>query len=180
MPAPARRLLTLALFTASLVLLPVTAAAAASSCLLPPVPARIVVPFQQPACLWCPGNRGVDYGTPAGTTVRAAGAGTVSFAGPVAGAVWVTVAHAGAMLTSYGPLRALAVRRGAVVVAGDLLGYSAGSLHFGVRVDGRYVDPGPLLGESVHLVPRLVPLGGRIAPPPERRCPAGGARPAVR
>ena len=178
--SPAPRLLTLALVALPLMLLPVASADAAGSCLLPPVPARVVVPFQQPGCLWCPGNRGVDYGTPAGSLVRAAGAGTVSFAGPVAGAVWVTVAHEGGMLTSYGPLRALAVRRGAVVVAGDPLGASVGSLHFGVRVDGRYVDPEPLLGEPVHLVPRLVPLSGRIARAPEQRCPAGGPRPPFR
>jgi murein DD-endopeptidase MepM/ murein hydrolase activator NlpD len=180
MPAPSLRLLTFAPAVALLVLLPVTAAGAAPSCLLPPVPARIVVPFQQPGCLWCPGNRGVDYGTPAGTPTRAAAAGTVSFAGPVAGAVWVTVAHTGGMLTSYGPLRGLAVRRGAVVAAGDLLGRSAGSLHFGVRLDGRYIDPELLLGEVVHLVPRLVPLSGPVAQPAERRCPAGGARLPVR
>jgi murein DD-endopeptidase MepM/ murein hydrolase activator NlpD len=180
MPASRLRFVTFALAAPSLVLLLASPAGAAPSCLLPPVPARIVVPFQQPGCLWCPGNRGVDYATPAGTPARSAGAGTVSFAGPVAGAVWVTVAHTGGMLTSYGPLRALAVRRGAVVAAGDLLGTTAGSLHFGVRLDGRYIDPELLLGEPVHLVPRLVPLSGPVARPAERRCPAGGARPPVR
>ena len=98
--------------------------------------------------------------TPAGTPVRSAGAGTVTFAGAVAGAVWVTVAHDGGMLTSYGPLRQVRCVVARSSSAGDLLGRSAGSLHFGVRLDGRYVDPALLLGEAVHLVPRLVPLGG--------------------
>jgi murein DD-endopeptidase MepM/ murein hydrolase activator NlpD len=155
-------------------------AAALGTCLVPPVSARIVLSFRAPGCPWCPGNRGVDYGTTPGAHVRAAGAGTISFAGPVGGAVWVTVAHGNGLLTSYGPLRSLAVRQGVAVVAGSPLGTAAGALHFGVRLAGIYIDPQPLLGEPVHLVPRLVPLTGRIAPAPELRCSAGGAGPPVR
>ena len=81
---------------------------------------------------------------------------------------------------SYGPLRQVLVRRGAAVSAGMALGTTVGLLHFGVRVGGEYVDPAPLLGQPVHLVPRLVPLSGRIPPPPALRCPAGGTRAGVR
>ena len=158
---------------------PASPVQALSICLSPPVAAPIVIPFRQPGCRWCPGNRGVDYATAAGTPVLAAGAGTVTFAGPVAGSVWVTVAHDGGLLTSYGPLRKVTVRRGAMVAAGRALGTTAGSLHFGVRTGGQYIDPEPLLGQPVHLVPRLVPLTGRIAPPPGR-CPAGVPGPPVR
>ena len=152
---------------------PLPPAMAVPTCLVPPVAARIVTPYRPPACTWCPGNRGVDYATTAGTVVRAAAAGTVTFAGPVAGAVWVTVAHAGGVLTSYGPLRAVMVRRGAVLTTSSVLGAAAGSLHFGVRVGGHYVDPEPLLAAPVHLVPRLVPLTGHLPRPPALRCPSG-------
>jgi murein DD-endopeptidase MepM/ murein hydrolase activator NlpD len=150
------------------------------TCLHPPVTAPVVGRFVAPRCRWCPGNRGLDYGTRLGTAVRAAAAGTVTFAGPVAGAVWVTVAHRGGMLTSYGPLRTLAVHRGDVVGSGEVVGTSAGMLHFGVRVAGTYIDPAPLLGVPVHLVPRLVPLHGRVPRPPALACPAGGRSVRVR
>ena len=39
----------------------------APSCLLaPPVAAPVVDPFREPPCAWCPGNRGIEYGPPAG------------------------------------------------------------------------------------------------------------------
>jgi len=179
-----RTLLTrslLAAFVATVALLVATASfASALPCLSPPVPAGISAPFQAPACTWCPGHRGLQYATAPGTAVRSAGPGTVTFAGSVAGTVWITVAHDDGVLTSYGPLRQVLVRRGAAVSAGVVLGTTVGPLHFGVRVGGEYVDPAPLLGQPVHLVPRLVPLVGRIPPPPALRCPAGGTRPAVR
>ena len=165
--------------TAALVLAP-TSPAGALPCLTPPVAAAVSVPFDGPACTWCPGHRGLQYATAAGTVVRAAGPGTVTFAGPVAGTVWVTVALDGGVLTSYGPLRAVLVRRGAFVGAGGVRGTTVGPLHFGVRIGGQYVDPAPWLGRPVHLVPRLVPLDGRIPAPPALRCPAGGTRVAVR
>ena len=64
------------------------------ACLRPPVVAPVVDPFREPACEWCPGNRGLTYGAPAGTVVRAAAAGTVSFSGVVAGTRYVVVEHA--------------------------------------------------------------------------------------
>ena len=172
---PARlRHVALASLLAVLALASAAAAAPLPTCLQPPVRGPVITPFQAPACLWCPGNRGIDYGTAAGATVRAAAGGTVTFAGSVAGARWVTVAHDGGMLTSYGPLQIVAVRAGMAVEGADVVGTSSGNLHFGVRIGGRYVDPGPLLGAPVHLVPRLVPLRGPIARPPALRCAAPG------
>jgi murein DD-endopeptidase MepM/ murein hydrolase activator NlpD len=165
---------------AAVVVLAPTSPAGALPCLTPPVAAAVSAPFDGPACPWCPGHRGLQYATAAGTVVRAAGPGTVTFAGPVAGTVWVTVALDGGVLTTYGPLRTVLVRRGAVVGVGVALGTTVGPLHFGVRIGGQYVDPAPMLGRPVHLVPRLVPLDGRIPVPPALRCPAGGTRPAVR
>ena len=148
------------------------AAVAGQSCLTPPVTARVAVPFRAPDCRWCPGQRGLEYSNRAGVAVRAAGSGAVVFAGQVAGVVWVTVDHGGGLRTSYGPLRRVAVRRGATVAAGTVLAIAAGALHFGVRVDGRYVDPAELLGLPVHLVPRLFSPTVRIPRPPAVRCGA--------
>jgi murein DD-endopeptidase MepM/ murein hydrolase activator NlpD len=174
------RSLPAALAIVAALLLATASPAAALPCLSPPVAARVSEPFRGPVCTWCPGHRGLQYATGPGAVVRSAGPGTVTFAGPVAGAVWITVAHEGGVLTSYGPLRQVLVRRGAAVSAGVALGTTVGPLHFGVRVGGEYVDPAPLLGQPVHLVPRLVPLSGRIPPPPALRCSAGGTRAGVR
>ena len=165
---------------ATVVLVLVASPAYGLACLSPPVTAPVTAPFRAPDCTWCPGHRGLSYATSPGMVVHAAGPGVVSFAGPVGGAVWITVAHEGGMLTSYGPIGHVLVRRGAVVVAGSALGTTVVSLHFGVRLRGRYVDPAPLLGQTVRLVPRLVPLRARIPPRPALRCPAGGTPPAVR
>ncbi|HET9600947.1 MAG TPA: M23 family metallopeptidase [Acidimicrobiales bacterium] len=180
------RFLTAFGLTAAAVLSVTTGAAAQIPCLSSPVDAPVAVAFRAPSCPWCPGQRGLEFANRAGAPVRAAGPGTVTFAGPVAGRVWVTVAHAEEVRTSYGPLSRMAVRRGADVVAGQLVGTSAGPLHFGVRVAGSYVDPAPLLGRTVRLVPRLVPLDGWVRPPPTSHCPAerarapaGGAGPSV-
>jgi murein DD-endopeptidase MepM/ murein hydrolase activator NlpD len=160
----------LPLVALALVLAAPAPAAAGATCLMPPVLARVAVPFRAPACRWCPGQRGLEYANRAGAAVRAAGAGTVVFAGPVAGAVWVTVDHGGDMRSSYGPLRRVVVRRGASVAAGTVIATAAAALHFGVRVGGRYVDPAPMIGQPVHLVPRLLSPTGAVPRPPPVRC----------
>ncbi len=147
-------------------------AGAGRACLAPPVPGRVAVPFRAPDCPWCPGQRGLEYANRPGVAVRAAGPGTVVFAGPVAGAVWVTVDHGGDLRTSYGPLRRVLVRRGATVAAGTVIASAAAALHFGVRIGGRYVDPATLLGRPVHLVPRLLSPTARVPRPPPVRCGA--------
>jgi murein DD-endopeptidase MepM/ murein hydrolase activator NlpD len=174
------RTLLAALVASAALLLAAVSPAVALPCLSPPVTARVSEAFEGPACTWCPGHRGLQYATGPGTVVRTAGPGTVMFAGQVARTLWVTVAHDGEVLTSYGPLRQILVRRGAAISAGMPLGTTVGPLHFGVRVGGAYVDPAPLLGQPVHLVPRLVPLSGRVPRPPALRCPAGGTRAGVR
>ena len=145
-----------------------------ASCLLPPVIAPVADPFREPACRWCPGNRGIEYAVPAGTPVRAAAAGTVTFSGSVAGTFYVVVRHADGIRATYGELTGSHLAAGDVVVAGAILGTSAGGLHFGLRVGERYVDPALFLGRIVERV-RLVPTDGsapRPAPPPRLECPA--------
>jgi murein DD-endopeptidase MepM/ murein hydrolase activator NlpD len=51
-----------------------------------------------------PGHRGVDLAAVAGAPVLAAGAGTVVFAGTVAGRGVVSVDHSGGLRTTYEPV----------------------------------------------------------------------------
>jgi murein DD-endopeptidase MepM/ murein hydrolase activator NlpD len=150
-----------------------------SVCLLAPVSAPIVDPFRAPGCQWCPGNRGLQYAVAAGTPVRAAAAGTVSFSGVVAGTSYVVVEHAaGGLRATYGGLAETALHAGDVVAAGSVVGLAGGDgLHFGLRRGDEYVDPAPLLGRLVER-PRLVPIDGtprRAPPPPQLRCPAANS-----
>jgi murein DD-endopeptidase MepM/ murein hydrolase activator NlpD len=155
-----------------------------SSCLLPPVSAPVADPFREPACPWCPGNRGLTYDVPAGTLVRAAAAGVVTFSGSVAGTFYLVVDHADGLRATYGELAGSPLRAGDVVVAGATVGPSAGGLHFGLRIGDRYVDPAPYLGRLVERA-RLVPTDGsaaRAAPAPRLQCavpfvPADRTRP---
>jgi murein DD-endopeptidase MepM/ murein hydrolase activator NlpD len=111
-------------------------------------------PFDPPAQPWLPGHRGVDLaGTPA-AVVYAAGAGTVFFAGPVAGTPVVSIDHPGGLRTTYQPVTAL-VEAGDAVAAGDPIGLLAAGhegcpvaacLHWGLRRGAVYLDPLTLLG----------------------------------
>jgi hypothetical protein len=115
------------------------------------------------------GHRGVDLPAAAGAMVHAAADGTVRHAGPVAGTVWVSIDHADGVTTSYGPLTALEVRRGAAVSVGDVLGRLAAGghgrgqedrgLHWGARRGLVYLDPLSLL-EPAPWRPSLVGPGG--------------------
>lgn len=121
-----------------------------------PVDAPVRDPFRPPTSPYGPGNRGLEYDTPAGAEVRAAGPGRVTFAGEVAGARHVTVRHPDGRLTSYSFLASIEVRAGAVVERGQVIGRTAGPVHVSVREDGRYVDPALVFGVEVVSV-RLVP-----------------------
>src|SRR5688500_8539778 len=94
--------------------------------LSPPVNGPVVRPFEAPAGPYAAGHRGVDFAVPPGTPVRAAAAGTVVFAGPVAGARHVVVAHAEGLRTSYSYLRGVRVAVGDAVERGAVLGSSGG------------------------------------------------------
>lgn len=120
-----------------------------------PVDGRVVEGFEPPAGPYGAGHRGVKLDAAADASVAAARAGQVSFAGDVAGTGWVTVAHGGGLVTTYGPVDA-AVQPGTVVQAGEALGRlsaEATRLHWGARVDGEYLDPQSLFARwEVHLV----------------------------
>lgn len=112
------------------------------------------------------GHWGVDWGVPVGTAVRAAGPGTVSFAGTVADNLTVTIDHGGGLRTSYSYMAEVVVNRGDSVSDGTTLGLSGAGhgspvLHFSIRLGNTYVDPLPIIG--CHLATpsqalRLVPV----------------------
>jgi murein DD-endopeptidase MepM/ murein hydrolase activator NlpD len=130
---------------------PVTAA---SFALPVPPPAVVLTPFRPPATRYGPGHRGVDLVAPAGTAIRAAGAGTVVYAGTLAGRGVVSVEHPGGLRTTYEPVQAT-VTAGQWVAAGSRIGTlqpghpscaPAECLHWGARLpDGSYLDPMSLL-----------------------------------
>lgn len=117
-----------------------------------PVETAVVDGWRPPENVFGAGNRGVDFAPVEGTLVKAAGDGRVTFAGQVGGKLYVVVTHDGGVRTTYGDLATIDVAVGRPVAAGDSVGKSSTHLHFGVRVDGSYVDPNTLFGRA-----RLIP-----------------------
>jgi len=137
------------------------------------VPGPVVRPFIPPRTRYGPGHLGADLAAIPGSPVRAAGEGTVEFAGSVAGVRYVVVRHAGGVRTSYGFLRSVAVRRGQVVGQGAVVGTAGGTgenhdgrvVYIGLRMGGTYVDPMQLfapvdLSERVRLAPVVADASG--------------------
>jgi murein DD-endopeptidase MepM/ murein hydrolase activator NlpD len=155
---------SISVLVAGLLVAGAQAAATPSQWLTPPVDAPIVRHFAAPTSQYGPGHRGVDYGVSQGTRVRAAGSGVVTFAGVVAGVTAVTINHGGGVSSTYTRLQAVEVVRGQHVTRGGYIGVAGeahpgeAGLHFGVKVDGAYVDPESMLGpigaaEAIHLAP---------------------------
>ncbi len=128
-----------------------------------PVPGPLLHPFSPPPEPWRPGHRGVDLAATAGAPVLAAAAGTITYAGDLAGRGVVVVDH-GATRTTYEPVQA-AVRVGQAVATGEVIGTlqaghsgcaPATCLHWGLRRGEEYLDPLSLPvvpgGPSVRLV----------------------------
>ncbi|UDY36865.1 murein hydrolase activator EnvC family protein [Dermatobacter hominis] len=124
----------------------------------PPVDAPVSDPFRPPSTPYGPGNRGLEYATVPGATARAIGAGTVTFAGRVAGRGVVTVEHPDGLRSSLTGLVEVRVAAGDRVALGDVLGTTAAVLHLGVRRGDVYQDPAALFvgGPPRHAV--LVPV----------------------
>ncbi|MCU1399583.1 MAG: peptidase family protein [Acidimicrobiales bacterium] len=152
------------------------AATVAPACYVPPVSSPITKPFVAPACTYCPGHRGVEYGTMSGTRVHAVAPGVVTFAGVVAGVRYVVVLQPDGIAATYGDLGSSALVDGAAVAVGQTVGTSTDGLYFGLRRGDVYLDPADYLG-VVHHRPRLVPSSGRPGRPPTplpATCPAAG------
>ncbi len=138
----------------------------------PPVVNR----FDPPPTPYAAGHRGVDLGGSVGQGVRAAMAGTISFAGSIAGRGVVVVDH-GPTRTTYEPVEA-AVSVGDVVGQGARIGTLEGSgshcwpaacLHWGWIRAETYLDPLLLVGAGPV---RLLPLSS--PPTVDRSVPAPG------
>jgi murein DD-endopeptidase MepM/ murein hydrolase activator NlpD len=117
--------------------------------------------FDPPAQPWLAGHRGVDLAGRPGAEVRAAGPGTVGYAGTAGGRGVVTILHAGGLRTTYLPVRPV-VRPGQAVAAGQAVGVLesvAGHcrdtcLHWGLLRGDVYLDPLTLFGSGqVRLLP---------------------------
>ena len=127
----------------------------------PPVVAPVSDPYRPPPRPWMAGNRGIEYATIPGSVVHSIGPGVVTFAGPVAGSLHVTVLHPDRLRSSYSFLAAVRVRVGARLAAGVAVGVTGNRLHLGIRRGKAYLDPASLWGQRIHggrVV--LVPLDG--------------------
>ncbi|AUH32554.1 LysM peptidoglycan-binding domain-containing M23 family metallopeptidase [Paracoccus tegillarcae] len=89
-------------------------------------------------------NDGIDISAPQGTSVKAAGSGTVAaITRDTDGVPIVVIRHSGDLMTVYAGLDNLQVAKDATVSAGQSLGTSAASgiLHFEIRRGFESVDP---------------------------------------
>jgi hypothetical protein len=131
-------------------------------------------------------HRGVDLAAPPGSAVRAPCAGRVVVAGRVGASGRVVTLRCGRWRVTGLPFAALAVRRGAAVATGTVLGTVGRSrahagLHLGVRREGRpfgYVDPLRFLRRGRPVRPTPVGRRGPRAPVARRFAPAPQAAPA--
>ncbi len=123
-----------------------------------PVDAPVIDAFRAPAGPYGPGNRGLEYRTRPGATVRSIGAGTVAFAGQVAGRLVISIDHADGLRSSLVGLAAIDTVVGRRVGRGEVVGRAGPVLHLGVRRAGVYVDPATLFGATGPA--RLVPWPG--------------------
>lgn len=125
-----------------------------------PVPGAVVAAeYVQPAHRFAAGHRGIDLVVLDGA-VRAPASGTIAYVGDVAGRPVVTIDHGGGLVTTFEPVVS-SHPVGRVVARGDAVGTLGtgghappGTLHFGVRLDGDYINPRLLLGG----IPRAVLL----------------------
>lgn len=100
-------------------------------------------------------HRGIDIAVESGTPIVAAADGTVVTATYSASAGnYIMLYHGNSLYTVYMHASSLAVREGAEVKQGDVIAYVGSSgvstgahLHFGVSVNGNYVDPLNYVGQ---------------------------------
>lgn len=127
-------------------------------------PASMLRAFAPGPNPWSAGHRGVDVAG-AGSAVLAAGPGTVTFAGSIAGRGVVVVEHAAGLRTTYEPVFAR-VAVGRTVQQGDPIGSlqtiaghcaQGPCLHWGAKIGDRYLDPVSLVARP-RRPPVLLPL----------------------
>lgn len=137
-----------------------------------PVTGAVTRGFDPPGSPYGSGHRGIDIAASVGTLVRAPATGVVSFAGNVGGRLFVTIDHGGGLLSTCSFLSALLVHKGDLVVQGQgiahsgtgHLGDTTPNVHFGMRLNGQYVDPLEYLSPAslvdlIRLAPIVAPMG---------------------
>jgi murein DD-endopeptidase MepM/ murein hydrolase activator NlpD len=99
-------------------------------------------------------HAGIDIGASRGTPIYATANGKVTVAGYRVGyGYMVQIDHGFGFVTIYGHMSKVAVKSGATVSRGDVIGYVGSSgyatgphVHYEIRVNGRTVNPYPYLG----------------------------------
>lgn len=137
----------------------------------PMQPPQVVHEFAPPPDRYAAGHRGVDLAGILGAPVLTSVAGTVTFAGSVAGRGVIVISH-GATRTTYEPVIA-EVTPGTMLAAGERIGtldvtqshcFPDACLHWGWLRDQDYLDPLQLIARStrVRLLPfdQLTPVDG--------------------
>jgi len=111
------------------------------------------------------GHWGVDFSVASGVDVHAPAAGTVVFAGSVAGRLSVSIDHGRGMISTVSYVsEVLAGREDRVsrgtVIARSGLAHGLRAVHLSLRIEGVYVDPWLLLAcrggdipDALHLIP---------------------------
>jgi murein DD-endopeptidase MepM/ murein hydrolase activator NlpD len=132
-----------------------------------PVSGAIVRGFDPPDDPYGAGHRGIDIAAPVGSIVLAPDDGVVTFAGKVGGRLFLTIDHGGGVTSTCSWLTSVLVRKGDRVTRGQPVATTGWGhaeltvphLHFGVRLNGTYVDPlSYLVSPSVVDLIRLAPL----------------------
>ena len=119
--------------------------------------------FDPPDRPWLPGHRGVDLVGTVGQVVRSPTAGTVTYAGRLAGRGVVVVSHPDGLRSTFEPVTA-SQPVGAAVAQGDPVGSisaepghcsPASCLHWGVLRGRTYLDPLAFVGRARIVLLRL-------------------------
>lgn len=121
-----------------------------------PVDAEVTDPFRPPRTRFGAGNRGLEYGTAGGESVRAVDAGTVVFAGSVGRQRHVVVDHGDGLRSTYAFVSSVEVVRGQRVRQGQRVAVAGSDVHLTARLGSVYVDP-MLLINGAEVVARLRP-----------------------
>jgi murein DD-endopeptidase MepM/ murein hydrolase activator NlpD len=132
-----------------------------------PVAGPVIQAFDPPDTPYGSGHRGIDIAVAVGTTIVAPADGTVTFAGPIGGHLFMTIDHGGGLSSTYSWLSAKLLGKGDRVSQDQPIaltgwghpGAAIPHLHLGVKLDGGYVDPLSYLGPvSLSSFVRLAPF----------------------
>ena len=160
-----------------------------ASCLVPPVDTAVAFPYVEPACVYCPGRRTIDFDQSVGRSVVSPVAGRITFAGTVVDQQFVTIDPTpstgfdpAVMITVGGLVIDPDVGSGLIVKSGEPIGVSNGLIHLSMRYisegkPARYADPTPYVANR-RIRARLIPnsrRGGRRATI-QLSCPASFGR----